>query len=117
YATQARARLADNPKAQKLARLALSTAWRPVGSGIASDGEVTDVMTHLFGGKEGRKSADAIDRHIGKLPGMGGLTIVADSLDARRVAACPRGAPTEGRRRMRCRGVRYGRVVRLEDGW
>lgn len=87
YATQARARLAENPKAQKLARLALSSAWRPVGSGIADDGEVADVMTHLFAGKDGRKAIDAIDRSVSKLPGMAGLTVVADALDARGVPA------------------------------
>ncbi|SEE80740.1 hypothetical protein [Ruania alba] len=87
YATQARTRLEGNPKAQKLARLALSTAWRPVGSGIATDEEVTHVMGHLFGGAEGRKEIRAIDSHIAKLPGMDGLTIVADSLDSRGIAA------------------------------
>jgi hypothetical protein len=33
---QARARLQDRPKAQKPARLALRTAWQPVGSGVSS---------------------------------------------------------------------------------
>jgi hypothetical protein len=87
YATQARARLEGSTKAQKLARLALTTAWQPVGSTIASDDEVTHVMGHLFAGEQGRKEIDAIDRHIAKLPGMEGLTIVADALDARGVAA------------------------------
>ncbi|WP_154792011.1 ferritin-like domain-containing protein [Occultella kanbiaonis] len=87
YATQAKTRLAGNPKAQKLARFALKNAWAPVGSGIMSDDEVTHVMGHLFGGTEGRKEINAIDRHIGRLPGMEGLTIFADALDARGVAA------------------------------
>lgn len=87
YATQARARLENSPKAQKLARLALTTTWGPVGSTIASDAEVKHVMGHLFGGPEGRKEIDTIDRHIAKLPGMEGLRIVGDALDARGVAA------------------------------
>ncbi|MPV38804.1 ferritin-like domain-containing protein [Georgenia subflava] len=87
YTTQARARLADNPKAQRLARLALRTAWQPVGSGISSESEVTHVMNHLFSGREGRKEIDAIDRHIARLPGMSGLRVVADAMDARGVAA------------------------------
>ncbi|WP_147915331.1 ferritin-like domain-containing protein [Ruania zhangjianzhongii] len=87
YATQARNRLTNSPKAQKLARLALSTAWRPVGSGIASDDEVTHVMGHLFGGAAGRKAINAVDRHIAKLPGMEGLAVVADAFDARGIAA------------------------------
>jgi hypothetical protein len=87
YATQARNRLEGSTKAQKLARLALTSAWRPVGSGIATDAEVTHVMRHLFEGPQGRKEIVAIDRHVAKLPGMEGLTIVADALDAHGVAA------------------------------
>lgn len=87
YATQARERLEGSRKAQRLARLALTTSWQPVGSGIATDEEVTHVMGHLFAGPTGRKEIDAIDRHIAKLPGMEGLTIVADALDARGIAA------------------------------
>jgi Fatty acid desaturase len=87
YATQARTRLEGNPKAQRLARLALSSAWQPVGSGIATDEEVTHVMNHLFSGHQGRKEIDAIDAHVARLPGMEGLTIVGDALDARGVAA------------------------------
>ena len=85
YTTQARARLAESPRAQRLARLALRTAWQPVGSGISSDAEVSHVMGQLFAGAEGRKEVDAIDRHVAALPGMAGLTIVADALE--RVAA------------------------------
>lgn len=87
YATQARARLEGSPKAQRLARLALQNAWQPVGSGIASDDEVTHVMRHLFSGPQGRKEIEAIDSHVARLPGMEGLTIVADALDARGIAA------------------------------
>lgn len=87
YTTQARARLQDSPKAQKLARLALRTAWQPVGSGVSPEEEVTHVMGHLFAGAEGRREVEAIDRQIAKLPGMAGLTVVADALDARGVAA------------------------------
>jgi hypothetical protein len=87
YATQARARLEGSRKAQRLARMALTSAWQPVGSGIATDEEVTHVMGHLFGGPVGRREIDAVDRHIAKLPGMEGLTIVADALDARGIAA------------------------------
>ncbi|HST71595.1 MULTISPECIES: ferritin-like domain-containing protein [Kocuria] len=87
YTTQARARLEESPKAQKLARLALRTAWQPVGSGVSDEDEVTHVMAHLFSGPEGRKEIEAIDRQIAKLPGMEGLTVVADAMDARGVPA------------------------------
>lgn len=87
YTTQARARLQESPRARKLARLALRTAWQPVGSGISSEAEVTHVMNHLFSGPEGRKEVDAVDRHVAKLPGMEGLTLMADAMSARGVPA------------------------------
>ncbi|MEX5272262.1 acyl-ACP desaturase [Kocuria sabuli] len=87
YTTQARARLQDNPRAQKLARLALRTAWQPVGSGVSPEAEVDHVLRHLFSGPDGRKEIEAVDRHVAKLPGMEGLTLVAEALDARGVPA------------------------------
>jgi hypothetical protein len=87
YTTQARARLEDSARARKLARLALRTAWQPVGSGVSPEDEVTHVMSHLFSGPAGRKEVDAIDRQVARLPGMEGLTVVADALTARGVPA------------------------------
>lgn len=87
YATQARARLGESTKAQKLARLALRKFWGPVGSGVMPDSEVTHVMGHLFNGEDGRAAAAAIDSHIAKMPGMDGLQIVQNALDARGVVA------------------------------
>ncbi|GAA3510636.1 ferritin-like domain-containing protein [Georgenia daeguensis] len=87
YTTQARDRLAASTRAQRLARQALRIAWQPVGSGISDDGEVAHVMNHLFAGPEGRREVEAIDRHVGKLPGLSGLTVVADTMAARGVPA------------------------------
>lgn len=87
YASQARDRLKDSKKAQKITRFALSRFWGPVGSGVQDDAEVTHVMTQLFGGPEGRKLIRDVDSHIAKLPGMEGLTIVEDSLVKRGIAA------------------------------
>ncbi|WGW13549.1 ferritin-like domain-containing protein [Saxibacter everestensis] len=87
YATQARARLDGNKKAQTLARFALRKFWGPVGSGVMPDSEVTHVMGHLFEGADGRQAAAVIDSHVAKMPGMNGLTIVQDALDARGIAA------------------------------
>lgn len=87
YATQARTRLAESVKARRFARLALQRVWGPVGSSIMAPDEVTHVMGHLFGGPQGRKEINAIDRHIAKLPGMDGLQIVGDAMDARGISA------------------------------
>jgi hypothetical protein len=86
YATQARERLASSRKAQKLARLALSTAWRPVGSGIMDDVEVDFVSRHLFGG-DGMREVRKIDEHISRLPGMEGLSIVETAMRGRGIVA------------------------------
>ncbi len=87
YASQARDRLAKSKKAQVIARFALDKAWGPVGSGVMPDAEVTHVMNHLFAGPEGRKLIQDVDSHIAKLPGLEGLTIVENSLNARGIAA------------------------------
>ncbi|MDN4642006.1 ferritin-like domain-containing protein [Agreia sp. PsM10] len=82
YTSQARERLAKSSKAQKFARFALSNFWAPVGSSIMEKNEVKHVMGHLMGGEDGRKAARKIDTAISGLPGLEGLTIVDDSLNA-----------------------------------
>jgi hypothetical protein len=44
-------------------------------------------MNDLFAGPEGRKLVRDIDSHIAKLPGLEGITIVENSLEARGIAA------------------------------
>ena len=78
YSTQARQRLGDSVKAQRITRLALRSAWRPVGSGVMSDEEVRHVMGHLFAGEEGRAEMRKLDANIARLPGMEGLTLFQD---------------------------------------
>lgn len=73
YTTQGRERLEASKKARLATRLALSKAWRPVGSGVMSDDEVVHVMGHLFGGRG--DELDALDKKIQKLPGLDDLTI------------------------------------------
>ncbi len=85
YATQARTRLAESTRAQKVARYALQHAWGPVGTGVMAEPEVNHVMHHLFGGADGHREVTRIDTHIARMPGLEGLTIVADAMDARRV--------------------------------
>ncbi|MCU1406909.1 MAG: ferritin-like protein [Glaciihabitans sp.] len=87
YTSQARDRLAASKKSQVLARFALKNFWAPVGSSIMEREEVVHVMGHLMGGPDGRKGAKKIDAAISGLPGMQGLRIVEDSLDALGIAA------------------------------
>ena len=87
YTSQARDRLAKSKKAQVIARFALKNFWAPVGSSIMEKSEVVHVMNHLMSGPEGRKTARKIDGHIAGLPGMTGLKIVEESLNALGIAA------------------------------
>ncbi|MFT9773302.1 ferritin-like domain-containing protein [Brevibacterium casei] len=73
YSTQAKERLEDNPRAQRIVRLALGRLWKPVGSGMMDDAEVKHVMTHLF--RNQTAELDKLDKRVQKLPGLGDLTI------------------------------------------
>lgn len=87
YTSQARDRLAKSKKAQVIARFALGKFWAPVGSSIMERVEVQHVMNHLMSGPDGRKAARKIDAAISGMPGLAGLTIVDDSLNALGIAA------------------------------
>ncbi|MGO1510346.1 MAG: ferritin-like domain-containing protein [Actinomycetaceae bacterium] len=87
YATQARERLAESEPARKVARLTLEKFWRPVGTSIMGTTEVRHVMGHLFSGPDGRAEVAKIDRHIAKLPGMDGVRVFQEALDAEGVPA------------------------------
>ena len=70
---EAKERLEDNPRAQRIVRLALGRLWKPVGSGMMDDAEVKHVMTHLF--RNQAAELDKLDKRVQKLPGLGDLTI------------------------------------------
>jgi hypothetical protein len=76
YASQARTRLDGSPTAQKLTRAALRKFWTPVGAGLMDDAEVKHMSGFLFGGDEGQKYLDRIDRQVDRLPGLSGLSLV-----------------------------------------
>jgi hypothetical protein len=79
YMSQAGRRLGRSPGARRLTRLALERAWRPVGSGVMPAGETRHLIAHLFDDDDGVAAVDRIDRRIASLPGMDGLTVVADA--------------------------------------
>lgn len=82
YATEARGRLAGSRAAQRVTRWALTRYWAPVGSGVVERGEVDFLRTYLFGDPDGRRIAERIDRRVDRLPGLGGLHLVTDSVAA-----------------------------------
>lgn len=76
YASQAADRLSSSRRAQRLVRLALARAWRPVGTSVMPEAESRFVASWLFGGGDGLAAARRIDRRIARLPGLEGLGIV-----------------------------------------
>jgi hypothetical protein len=76
YASEAARRLADNPKAQRLTRFALSHWWRPVGSGVMPKREVGFLVNYLFAGQKGREVLERIDRRVDRLPGQRDLHLL-----------------------------------------
>jgi hypothetical protein len=80
YASQARARLADSRAAQKLTRCALRRLWAPVGSGVMPKDEIRFLVGYLFSDTNGRATAQRIDRHVDRLPGLEGLHLIENSV-------------------------------------
>lgn len=87
YTSQARDRLADDKRAQKVARYVLNNFWAPVGSTIMSRADMVHLMGHLMSGTEGRKAAAKVDKSISNVPGLHGLTIVQNALDKLGISA------------------------------
>jgi hypothetical protein len=80
YTAQARNRLADSRAAQRLTRTALRRLWAPVGSGVMPMDEIRFLIGHLFSDASGLATAQRIDRHIDRLPGLEGLHLVENSV-------------------------------------
>jgi hypothetical protein len=80
YATQAAERLESSKRAQRITRWALRRFWSPVGSGVVPDTEVDFLGTYLFGDPEGHAMAERIDRRVDRLPGLGGLNLLAHAV-------------------------------------
>jgi rubrerythrin len=105
YRAQAKARMEDNPAAGRIVRRALQAFWTPVGAGVKTQEETDALALYLLGdgSQEGREAARHIDETIAELPGLEGLTLIEDYLEAaqRRSAGRPGWAgvtPVPGRR-------------------
>jgi hypothetical protein len=77
YGSEASKRLAESAKARRVTRFALKHFWAPVGTGVMPDAECRFLVSHLFGGDDGRIVAERIDRRIDRLPGLDGLALAA----------------------------------------
>jgi hypothetical protein len=84
YRAQGKARLALAPRrVRRLVRWILSNFWTPVGAGVKTREEVDALGLYLFGYDErGREMIREIDATIAEIPGLEGLSLLEDSLDA-----------------------------------
>jgi len=83
YRAQSKARLQRSRTARRMVRWVLKNLWTPVGAGVKSEEEVDALALYLFGDSpEGREHARGIDETIADVPGLEGLTIIQDYLDA-----------------------------------
>jgi hypothetical protein len=87
YAGEASRRLQGSTRAQKLTRLALRKFWSPVGAGVMPKAEVSHLTNYLFTDDKGRATVARLDRHVDRLPGLGGLKLLESSVDRYAVAA------------------------------
>jgi rubrerythrin len=92
YRAQARARIERSAAARRLVRWVLKNLWTPVGAGVKTQEEVDALALYLFGDSpEGREQVRSIDRTVAEVPGLEGLMLMEDYLEAaqRRAAERP----------------------------
>src|SRR5919204_5230432 len=84
YRAQGKARLGCAPRrARRVVRWVFQNFWTPVGAGVKSQEEVDALTLYLFGyDEQGREMLREIDRTVSEIPGLEGLTLVEDYLDA-----------------------------------
>jgi hypothetical protein len=81
YLTRANELLASSPKAQRTTRRMLRSMWSPVGAKVMPDAETRHLVRTLFSDEEGRAMAARVDRRVDRLPGLGGLGLMAHALE------------------------------------
>ena len=84
YRAQGKARLGRAPRhVRRLVRWVFENFWTPVGAGVKSQEEVDALALYLFGyDDQGREMIRDIDRTVAEIPGLEGLTLLEDVLDA-----------------------------------
>jgi hypothetical protein len=84
YRAQGQARLERAPgHVRRVVRFMLEHFWTPVGAGVKSQEEVDGLLLYLMAdAPEGRAALREIDAVVSELPGLEGLTLLEDVLDA-----------------------------------
>ena len=84
YRAQGKARLGRAPRRTRgVVRWVFENFWTPVGAGVKSQEEVDALTLYLFGyDDKGREMLREIDATISEIPGLEGLSLLEDYLDA-----------------------------------
>jgi len=84
YRAQGKARLARAPRhVRRLVRWIFSNLWTPVGAGVKTQEEVDALGLYLFGyDPRGREMIREADATIAEIPGLEGLSLLENYLDA-----------------------------------
>jgi len=80
YYNQARMRLDDNPRAQRLVRWALNRLWTPVGTGVRPQEETDFIVLYLFGDEAGVAAVHEMESELSKLPGLNGMRLMGRAM-------------------------------------
>ncbi|GAC1414755.1 MAG: ferritin-like domain-containing protein [Actinomycetota bacterium] len=87
YYGQARRRLFDDARAQKITRWTLDKFWAPVGTGVRPQHETDFVVLSLFDSPEGMESIREMESEIGKLGGLEGFRLISRAMNRARSRA------------------------------
>jgi hypothetical protein len=85
YRNVAIRRLTDNPRGQRVVRLALTKLWSPVGVGLRSRDDAARLSRGLFGGRD--DVVTQIDSQLHRIPGLDGLHLIRRTVDGASLAA------------------------------
>lgn len=81
YRSRAVAELEASATARRITRVVVGHLFHPVGATVMAPDEIDHLARTLFGGPEGAAVAARLDRRIGSLPGLGGMTPVRRFLE------------------------------------
>ena len=76
YFNNARMRLSQSTRAQKLTRFLLERFWTPVGAGVKPPEEVSRLFFTVFSTAGARNLANEMDEKFSTLPGLNGIRIM-----------------------------------------
>lgn len=78
YFNNAKTRLDESLRTRQVTRYVLKKFWSPVGAGVKSNEEVSQLLHFLFPGEKTKQLAQEVDARIAELPGLEKLKVMED---------------------------------------